>query len=125
MEDRVREVIVSSQRINPNTNTLVLSPERSSRVMAIVADLETIDGLLAEARANTMAINLGTMKLDFATHLAALKLEATNLLTELAQLSGIALFFNRYIGEYPARPELYALFGINPNQPTGYVASQW
>jgi hypothetical protein len=72
-----------------------------------------------------MAINLGTMKLDFKTHLSALKIEATALLTELAQLTGVRLFWNRYLDEYPASQELYALFGIAPNTSTGYVATQW
>ena len=117
-----RATLIGSERLN-GVN-LILSSDREARVNVIVLELAQIDALLVESRANTMAKQLGSMTLDFKFHLQALRGEGSRYLTELAQLTRLPLYYDRYRDEYPGSSSFYRWFGVTKPS-NGSVSSQW
>ncbi len=124
LQPRVKERLLANKVVD---GQLATSPERATRITKLLLEVTDIDTLLSEARVNSMAQQLGTMKLDFQYHIQSLKADASLKLAEMSRLSGIPVFFDRYSGTYPAAPELYTMLGTGqPSDPNkGYVASSW
>lgn len=120
--DRYIQLVMPDQ-LNPD-GTLILSTDRNTEVTAILAKLVEVEALLTEARSSSMATELGTMKLNYPFHIAALKREASQLLVELSRVTGLQIFYDKYLDMYPADALTYRLFGIKVPA-IGYICSQW
>jgi hypothetical protein len=122
MEPSIQSTILPFDRVT--AGNLNLSSDRLARVNEILLELDRVDALLAEARQNSMAKDLGTMKLDFTYHINSLKVDGSILLTELGQLCRLPVFYDRYLGDYPASSTFYTIFGIQ-RPVVGAVYTQW
>jgi hypothetical protein len=71
------------------------------RVQTLVQDATEIDEQLNVARADSMALEIDTLKIDYMAHVRHLKSEGSRLLRQLEALVGIELNFDRYSGTSP------------------------
>lgn len=82
--------------------TTELPQERSQpvidRAIAILAELADIDQKLVEARADSMAKEVGQLKLSYSQHVRHLKSEGNRTLKELSNLLGIEVVYSKYGG---------------------------
>lgn len=67
-----------------------------SRVSAILNELSAIDLKLVAATQDSMAVDVGELKLSYAQHVKHLKSEGSRLLNELAIAVGVPVEYNRY-----------------------------
>lgn len=75
-----------------------LSDARLAKANDLIAQLNAIDTALASATLDSMAVAVGELKVDYARHIALLKLEGSRLLKELSNISGIPIVYDRYYG---------------------------
>jgi GTP:adenosylcobinamide-phosphate guanylyltransferase len=87
---------------SPNLLTTELDEDREQvfidKAIAILADLASIDQQLIDARSDSMAKNVGSLRLSYTQHVAHLKSEGTRALTELSNVLGISIVHNKYRG---------------------------
>lgn len=67
----------------------------------IVNKLVAIDTELEQNRKDSMALDVGGVKVDFNRNIAITKAEGTRLLRELSQLSDLPLKYDKYQGRSP------------------------
>lgn len=72
---------------------------RATRASDLVAQLDAIDSALASARLDSMASEVGELKVDYQRHISLLKSEGSRLLKELANLCGMIVAYDRFQGE--------------------------
>ena len=75
-----------------------LDEARTAKANALCSQLEAIDTALASAVLDSMAMAVGELKVDYAKHIALLKLEGSRLLKELSNVSGLPIAYDRYYG---------------------------
>ena len=83
----------SSILINLNREFYSLS---ISRINQIINELGVIDENLIGARTDSMATQLDTIGLDYKQHVNHQKSEGTRLLSELSNMAGIEVFYDKY-----------------------------
>lgn len=72
-------------------------PQRAlDRIQLIIQDLLSIDSQLKEARNSSMASSTSHTSLDWARHLNHLRSDGHTLLQEVANLSGLNVFYSKY-----------------------------
>lgn len=77
-----------------------LGPQSLETTNRLLTELETIDQQIADARRDSMAEEIDGMKVNFSAHIAELKADGSRLLRQIANVSGMALKFDRYTGRY-------------------------
>lgn len=75
-----------------------LPDARLAKAKDLMAQLNAIDTALASATLDSMAVQVDKLTVDFAKHIALLKLEGSRLLKELANVSGLPIVYDRYYG---------------------------
>jgi hypothetical protein len=70
-------------------------------MQTILSKLLLIDAELEQNRKDSMAIDVGGVKVDFNRNILITKAEGTRLLKELEQISGVTLKFDKYLGRSP------------------------
>jgi hypothetical protein len=68
------------------------------RVDALLLGLAALDQKLVDATADSMAVGVGQLNLNYAQHVAHLKSEGSRSLRELSQILGVRLAYNKYAG---------------------------
>jgi hypothetical protein len=93
------------ERINlalGNARPVALDPiytaAQQDRILAILGQLDEIDGALHQAALDSMAVKVDTLTLDYGGHGATLRNRGSELLRELSRLSGIPVVADRYTG---------------------------
>jgi hypothetical protein len=86
-----------------------LTPERAIKAQAILDRLEVIDTQLEQAIGDSMATQIDTVHLDFASQVALLKAEGSRKLRELATISStryqpMSVQFDKYLGSRKPSP---------------------
>lgn len=81
----------------------VLDVARASRANDLIAQLNAVDVALATARIDSMATAVGDLKVDYARHMSLLKAEGSRLLKDLANLTGLAVAYDRFLGQSPTK----------------------
>ena len=66
------------------------------RVAGIVSELEAIDLGLIDSRANSMALQVGDLRLQYVTHIKHLNLDGRNLESELSRITQTTLYQSKY-----------------------------
>jgi hypothetical protein len=66
------------------------------RAEVILPQLAKIDQQLFNSLEDTMAIDVGELRLNYPQHYAMLRRQARSLLAELAHLVGMAVIYNKY-----------------------------
>lgn len=72
------------------------------RALAILPLLRSIDQQLIEMLPDSMAVEVGELKLSYSQHRRMLRSQATELLQELANLVGLQIARNKYRSGNPA-----------------------
>jgi hypothetical protein len=86
----------------------ILEGQRLQRTTAITSELRDVTDQLKAAIQDSMAQDVGGLKVDFDAHIAQVKTEGTRLLLELAQVSGLPLRYDRFSGRtYPEGSQAY------------------
>lgn len=75
-----------------------MSAEAQARIDTLISELATIDTQIETALNDSMATQVGELKVDFNRQIALLKNEGTLKLQEISNLSGLELMFNKYTG---------------------------
>lgn len=75
-----------------------LTGVRLAKANDLIAQLNAIDAALASATLDSMAVQVDKLTVDYARHLALLKLEGSRILKELSNISGIPVVYDRYYG---------------------------
>ncbi len=76
----------------------LLSVARQQEVDRVILELTELDTLIAAALRDSMAIEVGDLKVNYDAHIAHLRGEASNKLRLLSVLTGLPLLFDRYSG---------------------------
>ncbi|MBW4443089.1 MAG: hypothetical protein KME10_17985 [Plectolyngbya sp. WJT66-NPBG17] len=63
--------------------------------------IESLNGLLSAARTDSMAVEVGGIKIDYVQHVRHLKSEGSRLLRQLEALTGLPLKFDQFKGSAP------------------------
>lgn len=62
-------------------------------------DLTAIDNLIRSARQDSMALEVGGVKVDYRQHLCLLRRDGSDLLKSLSALTSVPILHNRYQGQ--------------------------
>ena len=73
-------------------------PDLAGQISDAIADLEAIDTQLRAARADSMALEVGDLKVDYGKHVAHLRSEGSLILKRLESITGVPLRYNKYTG---------------------------
>jgi hypothetical protein len=84
------DLVVREQLSSDYTQTTV------DRVVEILAELTSLELLLKEARETSFVTESRGSKLSYSQHIKHLRLEASNLVKELAYITKINVEFNKY-----------------------------
>lgn len=76
----------------------VLDTMRTAKANDILLQLQAIDQAIAAATLDSMAVEVGSLKVDYARHLSLLKTEGSRLLKDLANVSGLSVAYDRFSG---------------------------
>lgn len=97
-EDRSQEVI---------DHVLQLLDELTRPANESIGDQGGIDAKLSAATGDSMARQVGSLRLNYSQHTAHLKSEGTRLLNELAAVLGVRMVYNKYGGGASASKRSY------------------
>lgn len=107
------------QNVNPDGSTNI-PVNRLARLQVLYAQLLVYEESLETARANSMAKTLGSLSLDYDTHIALLQDAANRKLKEMSALLNIPIYFNRVTGTYPQDDAFYAAYGVKLKETSPY-----
>lgn len=79
-----------------NSQEPTLSPAKQEKATAIMTRLDTVDSLLNDMLADSMAEKVGDLALNYQAHKATLLSEGSRLLKQLAAIAGLSVVYNPY-----------------------------
>lgn len=82
-------------------NVPEFSSEQQLVILDVISRLDAIDAELEANRKDSMALDVGGVRVDFNRNIQITRAEGSRLLRLLSQLSGIPLAYDRYLGRHP------------------------
>ncbi|MFB2876840.1 hypothetical protein [Floridanema aerugineum] len=73
-----------------------VSASRQPLVLNIMENINAVENALNSAVLDSMALQVGDLKVDYATHISQLKNQGTMLLIQLSQLTGLPIAFDKF-----------------------------
>lgn len=108
-------VALGLQNIAPD-GTVLIPANRITRCQELYASILAYESQLEQARANSMAEALGSLRLNYSTHINELVISGHNKLEELAAILNIPIYFDRFLGTYPQPSSFYSAYGRDPHR---------
>lgn len=114
---------LGNQNVNPDGSSAIPS-NRLTRLQALYAEILDIEAKLSDARTNSMAVNLGSLSLNYQQHIDELKLTGHQKLEEMGAILNLPIYFDRFYGVYPQGDSFYSNYGrrISSSSPYSYLS---
>lgn len=112
---------LGNQNVNPDGSSSI-PLNRLTRLQKLYADIVVIETQLDTARANSMAKTLGSLSLDYQSHIEELVATGHQKLEEIAAILNLPIYFDRFTGAYPQSDTFYSNYGrtIQTTSPYSY-----
>lgn len=88
----------------PENNPIV-----NSKTSELVYRLNLIDLAISSAVNDSMAVKVGDLAVDYGKHIYLMKQEGTRLLKQLAILSSVPLYYDKYVGRHASEQSITPL----------------
>ncbi len=99
------------QNVNPDGSSAI-PLNRLARLQQLYTQLLDYEAKLETAKANSMARTLGSLSLDYGSHIALLEETANRKLEEMSAILNLPIYFNRVTGTYPQDDAFYSAYGV-------------
>lgn len=79
----------------------VLETTRALQANSLMTQLAAIDAALSVSTLDSMAVEVGDLKVNYTRNIQLMKLEGSRLLKQLANLSGLPVLYDRFLPPQP------------------------